>query len=95
MVLFESKPGENKPSRVVMNYAAFFASLTTIAGALVGMLIFLFSIKTDMEVIKSQHERRISNLEFEYKDIKDRQWDFNTRIKSNENKIEDYLQHNQ
>jgi hypothetical protein len=91
MVAFEYENGKTKPSKVIMNYAAFMASLTTIAGALVGMLIFLFSIKTDMEVIKSQHERRISNLEYEYKDIKNRQWDFNTRIKSNENKIEDYF----
>jgi len=91
MAPFEiEKRKKDEPSKVIINYTAFFASLTTIAGALVAILIFLFSIKTDLEVVKEHHERRIISLEIEQTKSQGKQWEHDLRIQRNEDRIKSY-----
>ena len=56
MVDFIDKSGKENRSKVLMDYSAFFVSIITILGTLVGIFFYLAAIQTDIAVIKTKQE---------------------------------------
>jgi hypothetical protein len=86
MVKIEGK--EESKSKVIIGYAAFISTLTGILIAGIGIWSYLASIKTDIVIIKDQHEFRIRLLETNQKilDLNDRSQDTRIHIIETENK---------
>jgi len=58
---------EDNKSKVIMSYATFMGTMLGILVSVITIFGFLFSIKTDISVIKDQHEIRIRILETDVK----------------------------